>query len=381
MVLIVVSNQNFRLMSKITVQDVVNFLQELAPFQLQESYDNSGLITGDPGDEVRGVLVSLDCTEEVLAEALERGCNVIVSHHPILFKPIKSLTGKNYVERTLMEAIRRRVNLIAVHTNLDKVIHGVNARIAQKLGLTNLRILSPEKGSLLKLVTFVPDSHQGQVLDALHRAGAGNIGQYDQCSFITTGTGSFRPLENANPFLGKKGSLEQVAEVRIEVILPVYARSAVLQALGASHPYEEVAYYLQELENLNQEIGSGMVGDLPQALNYMDFLKLLKINMKCQSIRHTKLIGQAITRVAICGGSGSFLLNDAIRSGAQVFVSADFKYHEFFDSDGKIMIADIGHYESEQYTGELLTEVLTQKFTTFASLFSKIVTNPISYFN
>ena len=368
-------------MNKITVQDVVNFLQELAPFQLQESYDNSGLIAGDPGDEVRGILVSLDCTEEILAEAVEKGYNVVVTHHPILFKPIKSLTGKNYVERTIIQAIRQRINLIAVHTNLDKVIHGVNARIAQKLGLNNLRILSPEKGSLLKLVTFVPESHQGQVLNALHGAGAGNIGQYDHCSFVSTGTGTFRPLDNANPFLGKKGQLEQAQEARIEVILPKYLKSAVLEALKTSHPYEEVAYYLQELENLNQDIGSGMVGDLPKPMEHLDFLKMLKINMKCSSIRHTKSIGPTVSKVAICGGSGSFLLQEAIRSGAEVFVSADFKYHEFFDSDGKIMIADIGHYESEQFTGELLTEVLTQKFTTFASIFSKIVTNPISYFN
>jgi len=368
-------------MEPVRVRDLVSAIHTLAPFSLQESYDNSGLLAGDPNDAVSGVLVSLDMTEAVVHEAMEKGCNVVVAHHPVIFRPLKSLTGRNHIERTVMLAIRNRISLVAVHTNLDNVAAGVNAIIAGKLGLTGTRILSPSKGNLLKLVTFVPEGKEGDVLDALHHAGAGAVGNYSHCSFRSPGTGSFRPGEAATPSIGTHGQQEELAEIKLEVILPAHAEHQVLAALKKAHPYEEVAYFMTPLTNQNQNTGAGMIGNLPKPINEIEFLKLLKINFLTQCIRYTSPPGKEIRTVAVCGGSGSFLLNAAMDAGADAFVTADFKYHEFFDADGRIMIADIGHYESEQFTGELLVGFLSGKFTTFATIFCETVTNPIRYYN
>lgn len=367
-------------MEEIKVRHLLNFLEEQAPFSYQESYDNSGLIAGDPNQVIHGILVSLDATEAVVEEAITRGCNVIVSHHPILFRPIKSLTGKNHVERTLLAAIRSNISLVAVHTNLDNIHTGVNRKIGERLGLQDMKVLAPVSGKLSKLVTFVPEQHVGEVLDAMYAAGAGKVGKYDRCSFQTTGTGTYRPGDEARPWQGKRGHQEEATEIRVEVLLPSHLESPVLEALRNSHPYEEVAYYLTALNNRHQDIGAGMVGNLPSPLPTLEFIKSLKNSMLCSVIRHTEISHPVVSRIAVCGGAGSFLLDTAIRSGAQVFVSSDFKYHEFFDADGRITIADIGHFESEQFTRDLLVEVLGKKFTTFAVLFSDTATNPIRYF-
>ena len=366
-------------MANVTIRELVDFLNNWAPFAYQEPYDNSGLITGDPRQTVTGVLVSLDCTEAVVEEAVRKGCNVVVAHHPILFRPLKSLTGKNYVERTLISAIRQQVSIVAVHTNLDNIHTGVNRRIADRLGLTNVSVLSPARGHLAKLVTFVPESHQADVRDSLSKAGAGKIGTYDACSFSVEGTGRFRPGEGAQPWIGSKGKLEETPEIRLEVIFPKHLEPKIIQALDSSHPYEEPAYFITLLNNEHPEVGAGMVGDLPDTVPMLDFLRSLKDRMSTPAIRHSHITTPEVRRVAVCGGAGSFLVEAAVRSGAQVFVSSDFKYHEFFDADGRIVIADIGHYESEQFTKELIREVLVEKFTTFASLFSETATNPISY--
>ena len=361
------------------IKDVMAFLESWAPKAYQESYDNSGLLVGNSESPVTGILVALDCTEHVVEEAAIRGCNLIVTHHPILFKGLKSLTGKTYVERAVMTAVRKDIALYAIHTNLDNIRTGVNKKIAEKLGLSNTRILSPKKGTLSKLVTFVPEKNLNEVMVALHEAGAGQIGNYKNCSFQVNGTGTFQPNEAAKPFLGQAGRLEKVPEVRIEVIFADERNGAILQALRNTHPYEEVAYYITRLENENQEVGAGMIGELSGLEEPIAFLRRLKESMQVSVIRHTVLPQKPIRLVAVCGGAGSFLLGEAIRQKADVFVSADFKYHEFFDAEGKILIADIGHFESEQFTKDLLLEVLTEKFTTFASHFSKTVTNPISY--
>ena len=366
-------------MKPILVKELTQFLDVYAPFQLQESYDNSGLLVGDPEMVVSGVVITLDCTENVIDEALEIGANVIVAHHPILFKPLKSLTGKDYVERTIIKSIKNGVALIAVHTNLDNIKAGVNSTIVNKLRLQNLEILQPIKGNLLKLVTYVPEAHAGTVLDALHAAGAGKMGHYTHCSFRSGGTGSFMPDEQANPFQGQANELEHANEDRLEVLVPAHLEIQVLKALRESHPYEEVAYYLLSTLNQNQDAGAGMVGKLPEAMDAHSFLESLKDLFHCKVVRHTAICREKIQKVAVCGGSGSFLLKKAISSGADVFISADFKYHDFFDADNRIIIADIGHYESEQFTKELLTGVLSKKFPSFAVTFSKIVTNPISY--
>ncbi len=355
------------------------FLESWAPKEHQESYDNCGLLIGNPDSTVTGVLVTLDCIEEVVTEAASRGCNVIVAHHPIVFKGLKSLTGRTYVERTVIAAIKNDIAIYAIHTNLDNVQTGVNKRIAEKLGLKNTKILRPKKGTLSKLVTFVPEKNIPGVMEALHEAGAGQIGNYKNCSFQVIGTGTFQPNEKAKPHAGEAGRQEQVSEMRVELIYPEERNAKVLQALHESHPYEEVAYYLTRLENQNQEVGAGMIGELAVEEEPMLFLKRLKEVMQTSSIRYTTLPKKPIRKVALCGGAGSFLVSDAIHQGADAFVSADFKYHEFFDAEGRILIADIGHFESEQFTKDLILEVLTENFTTFACHFSKTVTNPISY--
>ncbi len=366
-------------MATTTIKEVVDFLETIAPSVYQESYDNCGLLTGNQKDIVQRILVTLDCTEAIIDEAIAKRCNLVVAHHPIIFGGLKKLTGQNYVERTIIKAIKNDIAIFAIHTNLDNVLQGVNKKIAEKIGLTNLRVLAPKKGTLMKLTTFVPLEAKEKVLQALHAAGAGSIGNYKNCSFQLVGEGTFQPTGNANPALGKIGRQETVQEVRIEVLFATPNKSHLIAALKKVHPYEEVAYYLHQLENENPEVGSGIIGELEKPMELLPFLTSLKTNMNTACIRYTQPLPLPIKRVAICGGSGSFLLPQAIAAKADVFVSADFKYHEFFNADGKIVVADIGHFESEQFTKDLLSVVLTEKFTTFATTFSTTNTNPISY--
>lgn len=366
-------------MATTTIKEVAHFLESIAPMAYQESYDNCGLLTGEPTTEVKGTLVSLDCTEAVVDEAIAKNCNLIVAHHPIIFKGLRKLTGQNYVERTIVKAVKNDIAIYAIHTNLDNVMAGVNKRIAEKIGLTQCRILQPKANTLMKLTTFVPLEAKERVLIALHESGAGQIGEYKNCSFEVMGEGTFLPSANANPTIGTPSKKEIVREARMEMIFPEHLKSKMVSALQAAHPYEEVAYYLHRLENENQEVGAGMVGMLAEPVELIEFLLGLKVRMNISTIRYTAPIGRKIQRVAICGGSGSFLLPAAIAAQADVYVSADFKYHEFFNAEGKIVIADIGHFESEQFTKDLLSEVLKEKFTTFATTFSTTNTNPISY--
>ena len=362
------------------IKELTSILEKIAPPQYQEVYDNAGLIVGNPTTEITGILVCLDSTESVILEAVERGCNVVVAHHPIVFKGLKKLNGKNYVERTIITAIKNDIAIYAIHTNLDNMLHnGVNTKIAEKLSLTNLKILAPKRQILMKLTSFVPVSDSQKVLDALYLAGAGNIGNYENCSFRTEGIGTFKPIGAANPHIGTLNKDEEVVEHRIEVIFPSPLERTVLSALRTAHPYEEVAYYMQQLENDNQEVGAGIVGELREAMSEIDFLKFLKREMQAGVVRFTHPLSKNVKKVAICGGAGSFLLPNAIGVGADVFVTADYKYHEFFDADGKILIADIGHFESEQYTIDLLIEVL-RKEKPDLEIFSTItLTNPINY--
>ena len=362
-----------------TIKEVIQCIENVAPLPLQESYDNSGLIVGNDATEVTGVLVCLDSTEAVVEEAIRHQCNLVVAHHPIVFSGLKKINGKNYVERTIIKAIQHNIAIYAAHTNLDNVQNGVNKRICQKLGLTNTRILSPKKSQLKKLVTFCPVEQADTVRQALFAAGGGQIGNYDECSFNTEGFGTFRASGDANPFVGEKGVQHREKEIRIETLFESYREKPVLSALKASHPYEEVAYDIYPLDNVYQDVGSGMIGELESPMDEKAFLEHLKVSMMAGGIRYTPLTGLPVKKVAVCGGSGSFLLADAIRQGAQVFVSADFKYHQFFDADGRIVIADIGHYESEQFTRELFVDLLKENFSTFALRLSEVKTNPVHY--
>lgn len=362
------------------IRHLTTYLECLAPLSYQESYDNAGLLVGDPATEITGVLVSLDATEAVVDEAIAKGCNLIVAHHPIVFKGLKKLNGKTYVERTVIKAIKNDVAIYATHTNLDNVSGGVNFKIADKLNLQNVRILAPKSQVLSKLTTFVPVANTQRVLDALYAAGAGQIGAYQNCSFRVEGTGTYRPGVGAQPAMGTVGEDHEERENRVEVLFPTHLQEQLLTALRQAHPYEEVAYYLTTLDNQHQEVGSGAVGNLPAPINPADWLTYLKESMNLNLIRYTALPDRPIRRVAVCGGVGSFLLPDAIRAGADVFVTADYKYHEFFDADGRISICDIGHYESEVFTKELIVGHLAEKFATFAVILSETDTNPVRYF-
>jgi len=361
------------------IKELTDYLESIAPLPYQEHYDNSGLIVGDPDTEIKGILICLDCTEEVVDEAEESGHNLIIAHHPIVFRGLKKLTGKNYVERTVIKAIKQNIAIYAIHTNLDNVFNGVNHKIAKKLELKKTKILEPKNDHLSKLVAFVPQENTLDVLNAIHEAGAGVIGNYDHCSFRVSGTGRYKPNEEANPHIGEKDKTEEVSENRIEAQFPSHIKNGVLNALHKAHPYEEVAYFLQDIGNYDPFVGAGVIGELVNPLSTADFLKYLKEKMSLDCIRHTNFSGN-IKKVAVCGGTGSFLLSKAISLGADAFVSADFKYHEFFDSENKLMIADIGHYESEVYTKELLQQLIIKKFPNFAVNLCSVVTNPISYY-
>jgi dinuclear metal center YbgI/SA1388 family protein len=361
------------------INDIITYLESFAPLQLQEDYDNSGLITGDKNWITSSALICLDCTEEVVDEAIEKSCNLIIAHHPIVFSGLKSITGKNYIERTIIKAIKNNIAIYAIHTNLDNVKHGVNWTIAQKIGLLNSKILRPKTDYIKKLTFYCPISDSQQLKEKLWQAGAGKIGNYSHCSFSSLGEGTFMGNDNSSPVLGEKNKLHKEKEEKIEMILPSYSKNKILSTLFAEHPYEEVAYELHHLENVNQDIGSGMYGILTEPMETNDFLKHLKEVMQTDCIRYTNIHKKYIKTVAVCGGSGSFLLDDAKAIKADIFITADFKYHQFFDADKAIIIADIGHYESEQFTKELICGVLNKKFTKFATHLSGIITNPINY--
>lgn len=363
------------------IGEIINVLENWAPPVLQESYDNCGLLTGSLNWECSGVLMCLDATEEVIMEAKLKSCNLIIAHHPVIFKGLKKITGKTYVERAMINAIKNDIAIYALHTNLDNIHTGVNAEIAKRLGLINCRVLQPKSLYLKKLFTFVPISHIETVRNAIFNAGGGHIGNYSECSFTNMGEGSFRPEQGTNPFLGIIGKRHVENELKLEVIFPNWLEASVINALKAAHPYEEVAYDIVQLSNEFQAVGSGMIGELAEPMNETSFLEFLKKQFELKVIRHTILYSQSIQKIAVCGGAGSFLIRTAIAAKADVFVTADLKYHEFFDAEGKMILADIGHWESEQYTIDLIADFLKTKFPTFTLLKTEVKTNPVRYFS
>lgn len=362
------------------LSQLTTYLESIAPTAYQEDYDNSGLIVGHPEQEIQQALISLDCTEAVVDEAVRTQCQVIISHHPIVFRGLKRFNSKTYVERVVEKAIRNGIAIYAIHTNLDNVMTGVNAKICETLGLKNCRILAPKPGLLKKLVTYVPLSHADTVREALFGAGAGHIGNYAECSFNAEGYGTFKGNDDTNPYVGEPGIRHTENEVRIETVYPTVLESKILMALVLAHPYEEVAYDLYPITNPDQQVGSGMIGELETPIDEEAFLFYLKEKMQAHVIRHTEFTGRAVKKIAVCGGAGSFLLKHAIGAGANAFVTADYKYHDFFDAEGKLMIADIGHFESEQFTQQLLYDIIQKKFSNFAVRLTEVNTNPIKYF-
>ncbi len=361
------------------IADIIQTIEEFAPISYQESYDNSGLLIGDKMAECTGVLICLDAVEAIIDEAIRKKFNLVVAHHPIIFSGLKKITGKNYIERTIIKAIKHDIAIYACHTNLDNIQQGVNQVIADKLGLINRRILSPKNGILKKLYTYTPTSFTATVLNGLFAAGAGNIGNYSECSFRVAGNGTFKGNELSNPVIGTKNKRHTEKEDKIEVIFPDYLERTILTTLREIHPYEEIAYEILTLDNIHQEVGSGLLGELAKPMDESKFLDFVKRKMKTDCIRHTALTGRKIRKVALCGGSGSFLLPNAIAQQADIFITGDFKYHQFFDADNQLIIADIGHYESEQFTSQLFNKIISEKFPTFAVQISAINTNPINY--
>ena len=361
------------------VKNIIQIIEDFAPLSYQESYDNAGLIIGNLEEEVTGVLICLDCVEEILEEAIKNNCNLIIAHHPIVFNELKKINGATYLERVVIKAIKNNIAIYAAHTNLDNATDGVSFKIAEKLGLINCKVLQPKKNLFHKVVTYCPIDYAEKVRQALFDAGAGHIGNYDECSYNVEGIGTFKGLLGATPFGGKVGELHQEKEISIETVVPSHLLQKVIKNMIVAHPYEEVAYDVYQLENTNHNIGSGVIAELEIPQNAANFLKQLKTKLKTDCIRHTNLLGKKIKKVAICGGAGSFLLNDAIAANADIFITGDFKYHQFFDTENQLIIADVGHYESEQFTCELIYDVLIKKIPNFAIRLTKINTNPINY--
>jgi dinuclear metal center YbgI/SA1388 family protein len=361
------------------IKDITACLEEIAPLNYAEDFDNVGLIVGDENNEITGVLVCLDTLENVVDEAIEKKCNLVVSFHPIVFLGLKKLNGKNYVERVVLKAIKNDIAIYAIHTALDNSYLGVNAKICEALNLKRTEILVPKKNTIKKLTTYAPNSAAEKVRLALFKAGAGNIGNYDNCSYNTEGYGTFRGNQVSNPVYGEKEKLHQENETLISVVFEKHHQQEILKSLFQSHPYEEVAYDIVALDNLNQKIGIGMIGELEEQFDEVEFLTLVKNKMHAKGIRHSKLLNKPIKKVAVLGGSGSFAISNAIQKGADIYITSDVKYHDFYKADNKMIVADIGHYESEQFTKNLLVDILTKKFPNFAIILSEKNTNPIYY--
>lgn len=362
-----------------TIKNITDCIEKLAPLSYAEDFDNVGLLIGSYQTQVTGVLIALDTLEDTIDEAIANKCNLIVSFHPIIFSGLKKINGNNYVERVVLKAIQHNIAIYATHTALDNVNNGVSAKMCEVLGLRNTKTLIPKKGIIKKLTTYVPFADANDLRNHLFNAGAGNIGNYDHCSFNVEGKGSYRGNEQSNPTVGKQGALMFEEETCISVIFEDYLESTVLKALFNNHPYEEIAYEIVTLTNEHQNVGMGMIGELPEEMKEKDFLQFVKKTFKTDCVRHSEILGKPIKKVAVLGGSGSFAIKNAIKKQADAYVSADFKYHEFFKAEKRVLLADVGHYESEQFTKNLLYDYLTKKFTNFAIILSEKSTNPIYY--
>ncbi len=368
------------------IKEVIDLLDALAPLAYAEDFDNVGLLVGDKNTKVTGILVTLDTLESVVDEAIHKDCNLIVSFHPIVFKGIKKFNGSTYVERVVMKAIKHDIAIYAIHTALDNTIQGVNDMICEKLGLINRKILIPQNNTIKKLITYAPITEASSLITKLFEAGAGTIGNYDHCSFLSDGIGSFRASEKAKPSVGTIGKTHHEKETQIQVTFPKHREHTIIRTLLEQHSYEEVAYEITTIENQNQHIGMGMIGELPEKTEEIQFLKHLKKEFNIACIRHSNVLGKPIKKVAVLGGSGSFAIKNAKQAGADIFITADLKYHQFYEAENTIILADIGHYESEQYTKNLIVSYLRKKISNFAPALSsgRIIlsdknTNPIQY--
>jgi dinuclear metal center YbgI/SA1388 family protein len=362
------------------IKNILAILEEMAPLAYAEDFDNVGLLVGNADAKATGILVCHDALESVIDEAMDKNCNLVVCFHPILFSGLKKITGANYVERSILKAIKNDIAIYAVHTALDNHKDGVNKIFCDALGLANAKILIPKKDFIHKLVTFAPTENADEVRNALFAAGAGKIGNYENCSFNSDGIGTYMGNADSNPVVGQKGEFVQAAETRIEVTFEKHLKSKILKALFASHRYEEVAYEVYELKNDHQNIGLGMIGELETARTERDFLQLVRDSMQAEGIRHSQYTKKNVKKVAVLGGSGSFAISAAKRAGADAFVTSDLKYHNFYEAENELLLLDIGHFESERFTKNYMVDFLKEKIPNFAIILSEVNTNPVKYF-
>lgn len=362
------------------IKEFINEFEKIIPARQAEDFDNVGLLCGNPDREISGILISHDALEAVVDEAIEKNLNFVFCFHPIIFSGLKSITGKNYVERAVLKALENKITIYAIHTAFDNDYFGVNYKICEVLGLKNQQILMPKQNQLKKLEVYVPVDSAENLKNALFEAGAGNIGFYDECSFSINGNGTFRPLEGSNPVTGTQNEREKANEVLLSVIFEDYKKHQIFFAMKQNHPYEEVAYQLISLENENQYTGLGRFGDLETEMDETDFLKFVKEKFNLNIIRHNSLTQKKIKRVGVLGGSGASGIKSAISVKCDAYLTGDVKYHDFFSGEDKLLICDIGHFESEQFVTQQLFEILSEKFTTFAIAKTTIKTNPVNYF-
>lgn len=360
------------------IKEIIDAIEEFAPLSLQEDYDNAGLVCGDPTQEVSSILICIDITEEVVDEAILGGQNLILSHHPLFIQSLKNIRPDSYVKRCLIKAIKHDICMYAAHTNMDSVTNGVSGKMADKLELINREVLKPT-GKLYNLSFYTPRSYAEKVRNAVLDTGAGFIGNYSRCSFSHSGTGSFRAEEHARPFVGEIGQEHLEEEIKTEITVPAHLLNKSTKALLQTHPYEEPVWNIIPLNNADPRVGFGIVGELEEEVDTYELLQHIKNIFHCNLIRHTAVHKSRIKKIAVCGGSGAFLTAAAIAAQADLYVSGDFKYHDFFLAENRIIMADIGHYESEQYTKEIFYELVTKKISKFAVQFSKTYTNPINY--
>ena len=360
------------------IKEIICALERFAPLPLQDGFDNSGLQIGLTDVEATGALLCLDVTESIIDEATDLGYNLIISHHPLIFKGLKSITGRDYIERCIIKAIKNNIVIYAAHTNLDNAYGGVNYKIAELIGLSDVQALLPKDNIFLKLCVYVPKEHAENVRVALFEAGCGHIGNYDSCSFNQIGEGSFRALDAANPFVGEVNTLHFEDEIKIDTVFPSYKKKEVLTALFSSHPYEEPAFDFISLQNTFSKIGSGVIGTLTNPIKDVDLLNSIKEKFNVNCLKYNRLENKTVCRIAICGGSGAFLLQQAINSQADVFITGEIKYHDYFGHDD-ILMAEIGHFESEQYTNNLLYSLIHDSFPVLPIKISSVNINPIKY--
>lgn len=361
------------------ISEITGAIEKYAPLWLQEEWDNAGLQVGDTDREATGAVLCVDATEAIVDEAIDRGVNLVISHHPLLFRGLKRITGRTATERIVAKALKHDIAIYSAHTNMDSAPGGVSWATGRRAGLTAMRTLVPQQGRLMKLAVFVPSAYSNAVSEALWNAGAGRMGNYDRCAYMTDGRGTYRPLPGADPAIGTVGQSHTEAETRIEVVFPTAISGRVVQAMLKAHPYEEPAFDLIPLANDITSAGLGVIGSLKTPMPASEYIAWVKQALGIGAIPYAGDARRMVHRVALCGGAGAEFIGNAIAAGADLYMCGDLKYHDFTTHADSIVLADIGHYESEQCTKEIFYDIIQKNFPNFATYYAEEDKNPISY--